>query len=243
MKLTFSLVPLNAPEQEQPIDISQCVIAGWAGRDRAAIKHHIEELEALGVPRPSAVPLYYRVAAQQLTQDAAVQVVGGDSSGEAEVFFFAHEGRHWVSLASDHTDRQLETHSVALSKQVCAKPVARQAWLFDDVQAHWDQLILRAWIIENGERVLYQEGPLASLQPPLALVQGAFNAALMPAGSGMTCGTVAAIGGIRPAPAFEMELDDPVLGRTLRHQYTLDILPIVARSKGTRTHELTAHSS
>ena len=42
------------------------------------------------------------------------------------------------------------------------------------------------------------------------------------------CGTVAAIGGIRPVPAFEMELDDPVLDRKLRHQYTLEILPIFA---------------
>ena len=50
----------------------------------------------------------------------------------------------------------------------------------------------------------------------------------MPAGVGMTCGTVAVIGGIRPAASFEMELDDPVLGRRIRHQYTLDILPHVA---------------
>src|SRR5690606_6953044 len=210
------------------IDFTRCVIAGWAGRDRAAIEHHIEELEALGVPRPSSVPLFYRVAAQQLTQDEKVEFVGPDTSGEAEVFIFNHDGRHWVSLASDHTDRKLETHSVALSKQVCAKPVAREAWCFDDVAAHWDQLILRSWIIENGERVLYQEGTLAGLQPPLDLVRVGFEADAMPAGAGMTCGTVAAIGGIRPAPSFEMEIEDPVLKRSLRHRYDLEILPVIA---------------
>lgn len=228
MKLNFSLIASDASRQDATIDFSRCVIAGWAGRDRAAIEHHIEELEALGVPRPSAVPLYYRVAAQQLTQDERVEVVGADSSGEAEVFLFAHDGRHYVSLASDHTDRKLEAYSVALSKQVCAKPVARDAWLFDDVADHWDQLILRSWIVEDGARKLYQEGPLATLQPPLGLVQGCFESRDMPAGVGMTCGTVAVIGGIRPAASFEMELDDPVLGRRIRHQYTLDILPHVA---------------
>src|SRR5690606_3114059 len=137
MKLTFTLISQNAPSVDANVDIKQCVIAGWAGRDRAAIEHHIEELEAVGVPRPSAVPLFYRVAAQQLTQDESVEVVGPDTSGEAEVFLFPHEGKHWVSVSSDHTDRQLETHSVALSKQVCAKPVGKQAWAFDEVEPHW----------------------------------------------------------------------------------------------------------
>lgn len=228
MKLKFTLNAHNAPAKQAEIEFTRCVIAGWAGRDRAAIEHHIEELEALGVPRPSSVPLFYRVAAQQLTQDERVEVVGNDSSGEAEVFLFPYEGRHWVSIASDHTDRQLETHSVALSKQVCAKPVAKEAWLFDDVAPHWDALVLRSWIVEDGERVLYQEGTLASLQAPFDLVRGGFDAAEMPAGTGMTCGTVAAIGGIRPAPSFEMELEDPVLKRTIRHRYTLDVLPAVA---------------
>lgn len=228
MKLTFSLLPHNAAATTAEVEFTRCVIAGWAGRDRAAIEHHIEELEALGVPRPSAVPLFYRVAAQQLTQDERVEFVGPDSSGEAEVFIFSHQGTQWVSLASDHTDRKLETHSVALSKQVCAKPVARDAWRLDDVAAHWDELVLRSWIVENAERVLYQEGTLAGLQPPLDLVRGAFGTDSMPEGTGMTCGTVAAIGGIRPAPSFEMELEDPVLKRSLRHRYDLEILPVIA---------------
>ena len=227
MKLTFSLMPTNAAATEQTVEIKHCVIAGWAGRDQAAIEHHIQELEALGVPRPSAVPLYYRVASQQLTQEPTVQVVGDDTSGEAEVFLFQHKGTHWVGLASDHTDRKLETHSVAMSKQVCAKPVNDQAWRFEDIEAHWDQLILRSWITEGEERVLYQEGPLSSLQAPLDLVQRHFGERRLPENVGMVCGTVAVIGGIRPAASFEMELDDPVLGRKLQHRYTLDILPIV----------------
>lgn len=36
-----------------------------------------------------------------------------------------------------------------------------------------------------------------------------------------------AIGGIRPADRFEMDLHDPVLGRILRHGYDIAVLPVI----------------
>jgi hypothetical protein len=42
----------------------------------------------------------------------------------------------------------------------------------------------------------------------------------------MFCGTLAAKGGIRPSRKFAMELDDPVLGRKLRHEYAIEVLPV-----------------
>jgi hypothetical protein len=195
----------------------------------AAIEHHIEELAAIGVPRPSSVPLYYRIAENQLTQAERVQALGGDSSGEVETFVFAADGEMYVSIASDHTDRKLETVSVAMSKQVCIKPVAAQAWRLADVAGHWDELIIRSWIVENGVQVLYQEGPLSSLRTPQELIAGyTGGAAVLPEGAGMTCGTVGAIGGIRPAADFTMELYDPRRQRSLRHRYYVDSLPVVA---------------
>ncbi|MDX1607313.1 MAG: DUF2848 family protein, partial [Candidatus Competibacterales bacterium] len=100
------------------------LVAGWTGRDRAAVERHIEELAALGVPPPSTVPLYYRIAAGLFTTDGRIQVVGDHSSGEAEPVLLDDGDRLWLGLGSDHTDRDLETHSVALAKQVCAKPLA-----------------------------------------------------------------------------------------------------------------------
>jgi hypothetical protein len=227
MKLSFKLAPPTLPETVH-VDFRQCIVAGWAGRDLAATEHHIEELALLGVARPSSVPLFYRIASNQLVQDAVIDVVGGDTSGEAEVFLFSHRGETLVSLSSDHTDRKLEAHSVALSKQICAKPVARQAWRHAEVADHWDALILRSWIEEDGASVLYQEGNLGTLLPPLELAQRFFGSARIPEGSGMTCGTVATIGTIRPAPGLKMELFDPKLGRSITHAYTLSVLPEVA---------------
>ncbi|MBD9659125.1 DUF2848 domain-containing protein [Pantoea sp. PNT03] len=210
------------------VEINQLVIAGWVGRDQEAVLHHIRELEALGVPAPGAVPLFYRVATNQLTQETQLEVVGDQTSGEAEPFVFFHRGEYWVSLISDHTDRHLETFSVALSKQACIKPVAGHAWRMADVKAHWDQLELRAWINVNGDWVTYQQGALSSLLTPLDLLSRYFAAGQVEEGFAMSCGTLSAIGGIRPASKFRMALHDPVLNRTLEHTYITGSLPVIA---------------
>jgi hypothetical protein len=44
----------------------------------------------------------------------------------------------------------------------------------------------------------------------------------------MFCGTVGAIGGIRPATRFDMELEDPVRKRKLSHGYDVVALPVVS---------------
>ena len=227
MKLAFTVDAAGRTSQLQ-VDIDTFVIAGWAGRDRAAIDHHIEELAAISVPRPSAVPLYYRVAENQLTQSPRIQAVGPHSSGEVETFVFTAGGELYVSLTSDHTDRKLESHSVALSKQLCAKPVGTTAWRFADVAGHWDELVIRSRIVEDGREVVYQEGALSALRLPGELIAGYAGGGALPAGCAMSCGTVGAIGGIRPSTSFAMELFDPRSGRSLRHAYTVDVLPEVA---------------
>lgn len=226
MKLFFDVEATDdAPARQLAVDIDTFIVAGWAGRDLAAIEHHIEELAALGVPRPSAVPLYYRVAENQLTQASSIQVLGPHGSGEVETLVFAADGELYVSLTSDHTDRQVETQSVALAKQMCAKPVGRSAWRFAELADHWDELVIRSTIVENGKEVLYQEGALSALRTPGDLIAGYGG---LPPGSAMSCGTVGAIGGIRPSSSFAMALYDPRSGRSLRHQYAIEVLPEIA---------------
>jgi hypothetical protein len=205
----------------------ELVIAGWAGRDEAGLRHHIEELAAIGVPRPSAVPVYYRVAAQNLTQGSRLVVLGPDSSGEAEPVVVAMADGLWLGLGSDHTDRKAETMGIALSKQLCGKPIGGTLWRLDEVAGHWDDIVLRAWATIGGERVPYQEGALAALRTPADLIGRRPEGALLP-GTVMFGGTLSAIGGIRPASRFEMELEDPVLGRRMACAYDVDCLPVVS---------------
>jgi hypothetical protein len=211
------------------VDIEDLVIAGWTGRDVAALNHHIEELKAIGVQPPSKVPLYYRVAAQTLTQADRIQVLGDDTSGEVEPVLVGAADRLWVTVGADHTDRKLETYGVAASKQVCPKVIGRTAWRFEEVEPHWDRLMLRSFVTEGGKKVLYQEGPLARIRAPRDLIAGWRNGEKkLPAGAAMFCGTLPAIGAIRSSPRFDMEIEDPVLGRKLVHVYEVTALPIVS---------------
>jgi len=209
--------------------VQEMVIAGWAGRNTEAVEHHIAELAAIGVPRPSSVPLFYRVAAHMLTQADTVEMLGTETSGEVEPLLFAHEGRLYVSVVSDHTDRPLEVHGVAQSKQICAKPAGRMAWLWDEVKAHWDDVVLRSWTVDaNGTATLYQEGAAGSLRTPTDLLAQYLQGRERPDGIAMSCGTVATIGTIRPAHALRIALHDPVLQRDISHTYTVYTLPVVA---------------
>src|SRR4051794_40863791 len=97
------------------------IISGWAGRDPDAIEDHIAELEAIGVARPRAVPMFYRLGASLLTQEHAIEVVGEDSSGEVEFVVLSIGGELYVGVGSDHTDRRVESYGVTVSKQVCPK--------------------------------------------------------------------------------------------------------------------------
>lgn len=210
------------------VDIENLVIAGWTGRDVTALNHHIEELKAIGVQPPSRVPIYYRVAVQMLTQADRIQVLGDASSGEVEPVLIGTADRLWVTVGADHTDRNVESYGIAVSKQMCAKPIGRTAWRFEEVEPHWDRLMLRSFIHEDGKRVLYQEGPLAKIRDPRELIFGWKDEKRLPPGTTMFCGTMPAIGAIRPSPRFEMELDDPVLGRKIAHAYEIEALPVIS---------------
>lgn len=201
------------------MEVNQLVIAGWTGRDEAALAKHIKELEEIGVKPPKTTPIFYRVAASLFTHAAEIQVSGPDTSGEVEYVLLQKPDGLWVTVGSDHTDRKAETIGVSLSKQLCAKVTCPDAWPYAEVRPHWDKLVLRAWA--DGD--LYQEGPVTAMRSPEDLTQR--YGGLVP-GAVMFCGTLAAKGGIRPATVFRMELEDPVLKRRLQHEYRIHVLPV-----------------
>lgn len=198
-------------------------VAGWTGRNPEAVQHHIEELKALGIAPPSQVPLYYRVSQNLLMQSEHISVLGEATSGEVEPLLVNAEGELWLGLASDHTDRDLEAHSVAASKQACAKPCATELWRYSDVHPHLDQLELGCEILEEGNWISYQKGTLATIRELDSLLQSCPLAA----DSAMLCGTLGAIGGVRPAARYRMSLKDPVRNRQIDLAYDVSTLPII----------------
>ena len=211
---------------EGTLEVHDLIIAGWTGRDTEAVEKHILELEKIGIPRPSSTPIFYRASPDLLTQGEKITVVGNNTSGEVEVFIVFVEGELWLGVGSDHTDRETEAYSVAISKQACAKPISRTLWNYKDVEAHWDRLVLRSFVTIEGERQIYQEGELSSMMGIETLINK-YNSSFgkINNNSVMFCGTLAAIGGIRPSNLFEMELFDPTDQLSITHSYDLVSLP------------------
>ncbi len=206
--------------------IKNLVVAGWTGRNVEALEAHIKELEALGVKRPKSVPIFYRNAASLLTTAGAIEAVGEHSSGEVEFVLYALDDGMWVGVGSDHTDRKAETINVTLSKQMCAKPVGATLWRYQEVRPHWERLTLRSFVPgEGGKSRLYQEGSVANMRPPEDLIRRYTGGDSLAPGTAMFCGTFAVHGGIAHSTRFDMELDDPVLGRKLTHSYRIVSLP------------------
>lgn len=206
--------------------IKNLVIAGWTGRNTAALEAHIKELEAIGVKRPKSVPIFYRVARSLLTTADSIEVMADKSSGEVEFVLVSLDDGLWVGLGSDHTDRKAETIGVTLSKQLCGKPVGSTLWRYDEVKPHWDKLVLRAFVPDGGgKKRLYQEGPVTNMRAPEELIRLYTGGDKLAPGTAMFCGTFAVHGEISYSGTFDMELEDRVLGRKLTHGYSIVSLP------------------
>ena len=180
--LTFTVIDARGGSTPLTLAIDQAVIAGWTGRDPVARDKHIAELEAIGIARPATTPIYYRCSARRLTTEDAIEVCGNDSSGEVEFVLIGWEGRTFVGLGSDHTDRKVETYSVTVSKQMCDKPMAPVLWELEEVIGHWDRMILRSYAWINGKRELYQEGTLDAMLPVDELIKRGFEGGKLPDG-------------------------------------------------------------
>lgn len=217
----------RAGETTRAYALERAVIAGWTSRDVDAMEKHIRELEEIGVPRPASTPVYYRVGASRITRAGSIEAAGGDSSGEVEFAMFNIDGKLWIGVGSDHTDRKVETYNITVSKQMCDKPVAGTVWPWEELADHWDSLVLRSHVVTDGKRELYQEGSVAAMRAPAELIERyqAGGGKWAP-GTVMFGGTLAAHGGIRPADRFEFELSDAKLDRRIAHAYDIHCLPI-----------------
>jgi uncharacterized protein DUF2848 len=212
---------------ERALRIERLIIAGWTGRDRASVEHHIAELAAIGVKPPRAVPCFYRLGASLLTTAAEVEVVGEASSGEVEFVLFSAPDGLYVGVGSDHTDRKVEAYGVTVSKQMCPKPVGPVLWKLADVEDHWDALVLRSRVVRAGRRTLYQDGPVSKMLAPRDLIARLPDSpGTLAPGTAMFCGTLAVQGEIGGGERFEIELLDPVRKRSLEHAYAVRCLEI-----------------
>ena len=104
--------------------------------------------------------------------------------------------------------------------------LASTVWPLADVEGHWDDLELRAWVRSGRKRRLYQEAKLGSLLALDTLLSGLrrrVGRALD--GVVLLSGTVPTVDGqVVYGDAYELELADPSLGRAIRTQYAVRVL-------------------
>jgi hypothetical protein len=220
------VVESREAQRPLPFRVQRIVCGGYSSRDRSEVERHIKELERLGIARPREVPIVFSVASYLATLGGAIEVQGPFTSGEVEFVLLFGPGGPWVTVGSDHTDRFFERHSVPASKQLCPKILGGTVWPVAEVEEHWDELVLRAWVRSGRKRRLYQEATLAAMLPPGGLMPGLRrHAGRELAGVVFFSGTVPTLDGeLVYGDGYELELSDPRLDRKIRTQYTVHVL-------------------
>lgn len=194
------------------VTVRRLLNAGYAGRDQAEVKAHIDELAELGVPGPSTTPTLYPVSPYLAQQADAVDVQHARTSGEAEwALVIDDEGRELITCACDHTDRQLETHGVAWSKNASPDVLGRRAWPYAQIADRLDDVVMRGWVGEG--RTPIQESPMSTLLAPgywLDVLEGRGE---REPGTVLLSGTITMAAGVDQfASAWGASLEDPELG-------------------------------
>lgn len=208
--------------EPRDIDLEMVIIAGYTGRDHDQVMHHIEELAEIGIKPPPHVPMFWRYPPWLAMNTDAAIVASNGTSGEAELLLVVDGDEMFVSLGSDHTDRGAEAVDIEMSKGICPKMCAREAWPVASIGDRWGDLVLRSFVDEGNGEMLYQDGPCSSLVPPLELLgKLPFE---RPRRFVMLTGTVPVIGGVRPARSFRGELHDPHTGRVITLPYRIQPL-------------------
>ncbi|MEY9964186.1 2-keto-4-pentenoate hydratase/2-oxohepta-3-ene-1,7-dioic acid hydratase in catechol pathway [Streptacidiphilus sp. MAP12-16] len=226
-----------------PVTVTALLNAGYSGRDRRQVAAHVAELAALGVPAPGRTPAVYPVAPYLAVQDGVVPVQHGRTSGEAEwaMVIAGPDPRDvLLTVASDHTDRDLETYGVGWSKQAGPDVLGRGAWRLADVCDRLDTLTLTAWVASGADPSLrtadsaavrnegsvIQRGTLADLLPPHYWLAELAKRGLHQPGTVLLSGTIPMLRGVDQfADHWRVALADPMTGRTLECAYSVVAMP------------------
>ncbi|MDP9936777.1 2-keto-4-pentenoate hydratase/2-oxohepta-3-ene-1,7-dioic acid hydratase in catechol pathway [Paenarthrobacter nicotinovorans] len=208
------------------VDVVNLLNGGYAGRHQEHVRAHVEELALLGVPAPTVTPTMYPVSPYLAQQAKVVPVQHGKTSGEVEwALVVANDRKVLLTLACDHTDRELEVHGIAWSKNASPDVLATEAWELGEVEDHVDELTLTAWVTNAGIEEKIQKATLGDLLPPAHWIEVLKERDLLEPGTVLISGTVNMLEGVNQfADAWRAELTDPVLGRTISLSY--DVVPM-----------------
>lgn len=203
------------------------IVAGYTGRDQAAVNAHIQELAEIGVPAPPRTPMFYPVDSESVTTEEQVQVNDDRTSGEVEPVYIRASGKYYLGVGSDHTDRQLETEDIAESKKACPKPMGRAVVPVEDIHA----LELDDFTASSAaDGVQYQSGSLSGLMNPTDVLQALAEEKDLGDGDFVVFGGTLPLlnGGFTYATTWELEIgltasSQNASAPTLNHTYAVSV--------------------
>lgn len=213
-------------DARRDVDVRYVLNGGYAGADQAEVQHHVDELAELGIPAPATIPTMYPLSYNLAAQTDLVQVPHATTSGEAEwALVVCDDGELLLTAACDHTDRALEAHGVAWSKQSAPDVLGTLAWRLADVEDAFADFTLKAWVTNDGVEQLLQDGTAGQLLPPRYWLDRLEPAGLLRPGTVLMSATIPMIKGVDQfADAWRVELADGA-GNVSRVAYAVEQLP------------------
>ncbi|MBU3062275.1 DUF2848 domain-containing protein [Nocardia sp. NEAU-G5] len=208
------------------VTVTSLYNAGYAGRRQDEVAAHIAELAELGVPAPQTTPTLYPIAPYLAQQTGEVFVQHGRTSGEAEWALVVTERDTLLTVACDHTDRALEAHGVAWSKNAAPDVLGARAWRLSEVADHLDELTLRAWVGRGDTEELIQTGTLADLLSPTHWLSFLADRGANTPGTVLISGTISMLPGVDQfGDSWRVELADPITSEVLTCGYRTVPMP------------------
>jgi Protein of unknown function (DUF2848) len=224
--LQLTVVRANGEAGFVDLPIRAAFNFGYAARDQAGLREHLAETAKLGLPVPGTVPSLYPIPPDRVTTAVTIVVSGDRTYAEVEYALIRdHDGGWLITVASDHTDVDVERQSLPRGKSIAPNVLAPVAWDLGEIRDHVDELELVSDSPGAATSPLQRDSLKALLSPwdLIATLERRTGAAAEP-GTVILSGT---IGGELPAgaTAWEITLDDPILGRRIEHRYSVHSLP------------------
>lgn len=201
----------------------------YAGRTKEAREAHAHDVSQDASCSEDPSLGFVPVPAMLITQDKAIEVLGGLTAGEVEFVLFVSDGEIFVTVGSDHADRRLEILKSDLAKQVCAKPIATHAWRYRDVSANWDMLQMKSETFTKGVWHCSQQSCVDALLHPEDILKEIRSRSLpLEDGCVYYCGTISLEGGkFWYGDKYRVTLSMRNSDAVIKHEY--DIVQIVSK--------------
>ena len=210
----------------ESIDVTALLNAGYAGRNQAEVASHIAELAALGVPAPTITPALYPISPNLAQQTDRVYVQHGRTSGEAEWALIITDNDVLITAACDHTDRDLEVHSVAWSKNAAPDVLGTRAWRLSDIADRLDDIALEAWVGHGDTIELIQQGTLGDLLAPKYWLDVLTERGDARPGTVLISGTISMLHGVNQfADTWKVAMTDPATQDVIGVEYRTVRMP------------------